>query len=144
MIRALAVAAAAFLTMATPLIATAAAQAPANVMGYSSSDLNGQWQGAYFSGDAGTPFVATLSHDGQRVIGSTTEPNGFGDPNVAYLLADLNGTLRAGRLTLDKTYNGVGGQTHTVRYVGTVSRDGRRITGSWNLDGVSGRFEMVR
>jgi hypothetical protein len=31
-----------------------------------------------------------------------------------------------------------------VLYRGTLSNDGRRIRGSWSLEGAQGQFEMVR
>ena len=89
-------------------------------------------------------FDAFISDANGTLTGSTTELNTFGDANTAFLLADIAGTARNGRVSFEKTYNGVGGQSHTVRYQGTVSRDGRRITGTWSLDGVSDQFEMVR
>jgi hypothetical protein len=122
----------------------AVAQVSNNVLGYSASDLSAQWQGVFFSGGEGTSFSMTLIHDGQTIVGSVVEANLFGDPSAAFLLADVSGTVRGGRITFEKTYNGVGGQTHTVRYTGTVSRDGRRISGNWSLNGATGTFEMVR
>jgi hypothetical protein len=122
----------------------AMAQAPNNVLEYRADQLTGQWVGVYLSGDQSTSFTATMFHDGQSLIGSTVEGNSFGDPTAAFLLADLSGSVRGNRVTFDKTYNGVGGQTHTVRYSGTVSRDGRRIVGTWTLAALSGSFEMVR
>jgi hypothetical protein len=130
--------------LAAPLLVPAQAAAPSNVLGYSASDLSGQWQGAFFASGAVTPFNATIVDENGRIIGSISEFNGFGDPGVAFLLSDIAGNVRGNRVTFEKTYNGVGGQTHTVVYSGTISRDGRRITGTWNLDGASDRFEMVR
>jgi hypothetical protein len=144
MIRPLAACLLAAVAFAAPAVIPAQAAAPPNVMGYSSSDLSGQWQGVFYSAGLVTPFNAFIIDDGGAITGSITEPNGFGDQSAAFLLADLQGTVRNGRVSFEKTYNGVGGQSHTVRYQGTVSRDGRRITGTWSLDGVSDQFEMVR
>jgi hypothetical protein len=144
MIRMFAACAIAVLALTAPLAAPARAAAPANVMGYSQSDLSGEWEGVYFSGGQVAPFSAMLVQDGDGVFGSMTEPAVFGDGQSAFLLSDVMGTVRGARITFEKTYNGVGGQTHTVRYQGTISRDGRRITGTWTLEGMSDRFEMVR
>jgi hypothetical protein len=134
----------AFLAFALPPALPAQAAAPPNVVGYSASNLSGQWQGVFFSAGLVTPFNAFIIDDGGAITGSITEINGFGDQSAAFLLADLQGTVRNGRISFEKTYNGVGGQTHTVRYQGTVSRDGRRITGTWSLDGQGDQFEMAR
>lgn len=144
MIRPLAACLLAAIAFAAPAVTPAQAAAPANVLGYAASDLTGTWQGVYFASGVVTPFNAFLVDDNGVVTGSMTEPNGFGDETTAFLLSDLAGTVRNGRVTFEKTYNGVGGVTHTLRYQGQVSRDGRRITGTWTLEGASDRFEMVR
>ncbi len=144
MIRSIAACLLAALAFTAPMAPFAQAAAPANVVGYSASDLSGQWQGVYYNGGAAAPFDALLIDNGGTLIGSITELNVFGSPDVAFLLSDVSGTVRNGRVSFEKTYNGVGGVTHTVRYQGGVSRDGRRITGTWTLDGASDRFEMVR
>jgi hypothetical protein len=43
-----------------------------------------------------------------------------------------------------KVYDGTGGQSHGVDYVGELSADGRSIAGTWSLPGASGRFTLSK
>ncbi|MBI1187287.1 MAG: hypothetical protein GC206_08160 [Alphaproteobacteria bacterium] len=125
--------------------ATLAASAGA-ALAQSVSDLSGEWRGSYFSAAAEqTPFEATIDHSGAAISGTIVEPNGFGDPGVRYLLAELQGRVRGDVVEFTKTYvDEDGGVTHSVLYRGTLSNQGRRIRGSWTLEGGQGNFEMVR
>ena len=50
-----------------------------------------------------------------------------------------------GRLiTINKTYDGTGGVSHSVIYSGTVSVDMRSITGRWAVNNARGNFTMSR
>ena len=103
------------------------------------------WQGVYAGeGNAPTTFTATLSISGNRVAGTMVEPNTFGEQDVVFLLSDVAGTVNGERVVFIKTYDGSGGVSHSVRYEGVLSSNGRRIAGSWSLDGARGTFEMVR
>ena len=103
------------------------------------------WQGVYAgAGNTPTTFTATLSISGNRLSGTMVEPNTFGAQDVVYLLADVAGTVNGERVVFIKTYDGSGGVSHSVRYDGVLSANGRRIAGTWSLDGARGTFEMVR
>jgi hypothetical protein len=93
-------------------------------------------------------FTMTLEVHGDTCRGRIEEPNTFGAPSVRHLYADVecqlvDGTLSP-RLMLKKTYDGTGGQTHSVDYLGDLSADGRSVTGSWRLGTLSGRFSLTK
>ena len=93
-------------------------------------------------------FVLTLEVAGGACRGRTEEPNTFGHPSAPKLFANIQCSLTTGpgrpRLALRKVYDGTGGQSHGVDYVGELSADGRSITGTWSLAGNSGRFTLSR
>ncbi|GAM99750.1 hypothetical protein U91I_03405 [alpha proteobacterium U9-1i] len=109
-------------------------------------DLSGVWQGAFWGADgAGTGFQVTFD-DGQPggdFVGSSAEPNTFGDNSTRFLQATLQGNVRNGQFAMLKTYDGAGGVSHAVTYAGQVVSD-RRIVGTWTLPGATGQFEIVR
>jgi hypothetical protein len=113
--------------------------------------LAGSWQGVYSYPDQGRDAVAfamTLEVRGDTCRGRTEEPNSFAEPSVAYLYADVECQLAGGtlspRLLFRKTYDGTGGQTHSVDYIGEVSPDGRSVTGTWRVGTQSGRFSLTK
>ncbi len=138
------IAAFAALAMAAPLHAALSTPAAAQ-SNQSAVNLTGAWRGVYAGdGNANTEFTATLSSLGSRVSGTMVEPNTFGSGDVAFLLSSVSGQISGTSVRFVKTYDGSGGQSHSVRYDGEVSANGRRITGTWTTGGVSGVFEMVR
>lgn len=107
--------------------------------------ISGRWSGSYAgSGNRTTPFELVLTQTGSRLSGRVTEPNLFGDASARFLYANVVGRRDGNRITFTKTYDGTGGQTHSVAYEGQLDRTGRRVTGTWQLRGASGSFEMSR
>jgi hypothetical protein len=113
--------------------------------------LAGTWKGFFFySNPSRRPvaFTLTLEVFGGICRGRTEEPNTFGNRVEPKLFANVECSLIAGsappRLALRKVYDGTGGQSHGVDYIGEVSPDGRSITGTWTLPGGSGRFSLSR
>lgn len=109
-------------------------------------DLTGVWQGAFWSGDgAATIFQITIEDGtpGGDFTASVIEPNTFGDATTRFLQATAQGSVSGERLSMLKTYDGVGGVRHGVAYNGVVHSE-RRITGTWIVQGAQGRFEIVR
>ena len=109
-------------------------------------DLTGVWQGAFWGEQTNaTAFQVTLDDDapGGDFAGSSVEPNTFGDDTTRFLQATLQGNVRGGRVSMLKTYDGVGGVSHAVTYTGTLLSE-RRIVGTWSVSGASGQFEIVR
>lgn len=89
------------------------------------ANLAGVWKGGYIAAqteDANT-FDVTIRGNGASFSGSVA-----GDGSVRFV----------------KTYDGSGGQSHSVTYVGKLDPNGRRIRGSFRAGDVTGSFEMVR
>jgi hypothetical protein len=113
--------------------------------------LAGTWRGAYFyanSRQRPVEFVLTLEVEGGVCRGRTEEPNTFGHRSAPKLFASVQCSLTTGtgfpRLVMRKVYDGTGGQSHAVDYVGELSADGRSLTGTWSLAGGSGSFRLSR
>lgn len=115
----------------------------------SANDLAGAWKGGYVSGDQGDSnlFDVTITPTGQTTfIGRAVELNVFApEQGLYFLVSDLAGTISAdGQLRFNKTYVSNRGISHTVSYSGRLVDDGRRVAGSYQLDGVKGVFELAR
>lgn len=115
----------------------------------SANDLSGVWKAAYISGDQtdANVFDVTITPTGQSsFIGRAVEINLFApETGVLFLVSDLRGTISAdGQLRFTKTYVSNRGVSHTISYVGRLVDDGRRVSGSFQVEGVSGQFELAR
>jgi hypothetical protein len=125
--------------MALVLAIPAIAQSPASV--------TGRWEGGYVGqdmADANT-LVVNLEQSGTRVSGGMVELNTFGDASKnLFLTSTIEGTVTGRDVVFVKTYDGSGGVTHSVRYSGTISPDGRRIQGEYVAAGARGAFEFAR
>lgn len=117
------------------------------------SRLAGWWTGEFeYDGGAGAPgpFTLNLTAQGANVVGMTAEFNTFGDPSAAYLYATISGHVEGDRLIFVKTYDGTGGQSHSVTYDGVIDRTGNLIAGRWRIGSMSsvsegqGTFRAVR
>ncbi len=110
-------------------------------------NLTGDWTGGYISSvgaDVNT-FDIKLQQRGQALTGTITETNAFGDTGQAlFLTSNLAGTFVGGEVKFVKTYDGSGGASHAVRYQGRMDSTGRRVRGTFNAEGNTGTFEMVR
>lgn len=105
--------------------------------------LSGDWRGMYTQGAGAVPFDLRLREATREIAGSIVEPNAIGDLSQSlFLTASFAGTRQGCQISFVKTYSGVGGQSHTINYAGTVDRSGQRITGTYG--GGAGRFELVR
>lgn len=115
-----------------------------SALAQSASALTGVWSGYYGYDGAASPnvqFQMNAEGQGRTFTASTVEPNTFGDRTTWFLTANVAGTLSAGGgVNFVKTYDGTGGQTHSVQYSGTLS--GRCITGRWAIGAAGGPFKM--
>lgn len=109
------------------------------------ADIPTQWQGsyAYDDGRPAVPFTATIIVNGGVVSGRITEPATFGDGTSPQLYANLSGSSDGYSISFIKTYDGHGGQTHSVAYSGTISGDGRSMSGTWRLSNLSGTWSVT-
>ena len=115
-----------------------------NALAQGAAALSGVWVG-YYGYDGGVPeeveFQMKLTPIGQNFNATTVEINTFGDRNTWFLTANVVGSVGpAGGIRFTKTYDGTGGQTHSVQYEG-VLRD-RCITGRWAIAAAGGPFKM--
>jgi hypothetical protein len=112
-----------------------------------SSDCTGSWKGEFrYNGDALPPVevTGTLKQEGDDIAGHLSESN-WSEAGAAPLESDIKGTIDGeGKLKFSKTYDGKGGQSHTVRYEGTLSEDGKTISGRWNYSNASGPFTFEK
>jgi len=112
-----------------------------------SAGVAGEWRGGYISSDRSdvNEFRITLQQAGSTLSGTATEVNIFGDTNRAlFLTSTLSGTISGATVQFTKRYDGSGGVSHAVTYRGVLEANGRRVRGTYNADGATGTFEMVR
>lgn len=102
------------------------------------------WQGQYAYPDGREPvvFIMTLDSAGDgSFTGDSEEPATFGNGSSPTLTATLDGATRGPLIRFTKTYDGSGGQTHSVEYEGKISNDGNSINGAWHLGSYGGTFQ---
>ncbi|MGE3303067.1 MAG: hypothetical protein AB7M12_08120 [Hyphomonadaceae bacterium] len=129
--------------MAACAALAALAAAPAGEA-QSRAPIAGTWSGFYgYAGREETvEFQARLSGAG-AFTGATVEPATFGDGSVLFLTANIRGNVAGdGGVHFTKTYDGSGGQTHSVQYDGKYDANGKCIVGEWSQGGGRGPFEM--
>ncbi len=121
-----------FLALLIPSIATA--------------DLTGEWEGIYrYSNQDSKPvrFQLDLKDRHGRLTGHTSEHNTFGDPSAPFLHANIMGSVEDDRVYFKKTYDGTGGQHHSIKYEGALYEDISTIKGAWECcNGLYGTFDM--
>lgn len=101
-----------------------------------------RWEGRYEYQDRRAPVLFTLQlveRDGS-IRGQTSEPATFGDGSSPYLYANISGRISGTSIFFTKTYDGTGGQNHSVEYRGTISRDGSIMSGTWSIGNAGGSF----
>jgi hypothetical protein len=109
-------------------------------------NLTGAWFGTYsYLGDPrdDVSFVASLEEVVGMISGSISEPNTIGESSDQ-LGAVVRGHRDGGEVTFTKIYDGASDAAHAVQYAGTVSDDGTRLSGFWQLEDLSGSFVMTR
>ena len=102
------------------------------------------WQGAYHYPNApSVQFVFFVTGaTSANFEGVIVENNTLGNPNAPLLYGNVYGQVNRDGISFDKTYDGTGGVTHTVRYVGTLGQGYDNFNGTWTTGGASGNFEM--
>jgi hypothetical protein len=118
-----------------------------SALAQSASNLSGAWRGGYISSDGNdiNEFTLNLVQSGSRLSGSMVEVNLIGNfDRSMFLTSNLEGTVSGRDVVLVKTYDGSGGVSHSVRYSGTVSANGRTIKGTYDASGATGKFEFAR
>src|SRR5882757_11566759 len=95
--------------------------------------LSGVWLGyyGYPNSNERVQFQAKFRVAGATFAGTIIEPNTFGRSPVLFLTANANGLVGGDNtVTFQKTYDGVGGETHAVDYSGRFDASGRCIKGA--------------
>lgn len=102
-------------------------------------DLPPEWAGAYGYDDGreAVPFIITLTVNNNIITGHIDEVQTFGvKSNDGKLGAKIVGSVNGHRVMFTKTYDGKGGQSHSVTYKGTLlSGDEGALCmfGTWRL-----------
>ena len=121
------------------------AVAPA-AMADGKGQFDGVWLGhyGYDANMANVDFQAEMQSDGSSFSGATIENNTFADRSLAlFLTASIEGGVDAhGTVRFVKTYDGTGGQTHSVDYQGVLDSAGRCVNGTWSIGASHGPFQM--
>jgi hypothetical protein len=128
--------AAAYLAISTPAFSV------------SLNTFSGKYVGSYEYPNTTPPvsFNAIMVIENGRIIGMTREPKTFGEGDMPYLYADIVGTISSdGTVKFVKTYDGTGGQTHSVNYEGKMDFRSKTITGTWSISADwGGKFSMKK
>ncbi len=112
------------------------------------TDLTGVWDGLYSYTQAGeleSTFTAILFQTGDALSGTVHETMRRRFFRSVATRATLEGGVDGLRVNFAKTYDGSGGQSHTVIYDGRLSGD--EIEGVWRIPSApdnTGRFLMIR
>jgi hypothetical protein len=111
--------------------------AASGVQRANAADLSGLWVGYYVYDAANrterVECSMVLEQTNDVLHGRMIEVQTFGaEPSIG-LAATLTGTLEDRALSLVKTYDGTGGQTHSVSYKLKVSQEGRTLEGTWSI-----------
>jgi hypothetical protein len=113
-----------------------------------SINIAGSWNGTYYyDANVNKPVTFSFYFDAAG-SGRSEEDNTFGEKSAPKLFATLKSSassLVAGEdITIVKTYDGTGGVSHAVTYIGSVSTDLRSIFGRWETVNWRGNFTISR
>jgi hypothetical protein len=122
---------------------------PLGALAQDASALSGTWNGKYSyqvsSGMREVPFTLQITVRSTSISGRTTEPATFGDKSSPNLYANVVGVVEGRRVRMVKTYDGTGGQTHSVYYEGILDPGAMTISGTWIIaDRASGEFRVSK
>ena len=112
------------------------------------SDLTGLWSGEYWYVGLATgpvPFSAHLVDVAGTITGTTLEPNTFAHKGLIELSADISGSRGELTVQFNKLYHPAPGvHREPIFYTGTINADFTMIDGEWRVQGLIGRFVLVR
>jgi len=103
-----------------------------------SESVTGRWFGNYYYADMSQShgFEAVFAQSGNTVEGSILDDGQLGEAHVS-------GTCAGSELTFCKIYNSKA--QHPVTYNGTLSEDGKSISGKWRInESVNGNWTAWR
>jgi hypothetical protein len=104
----------------------------------SAAGLAADWVGAYGYEDGRDPvyFNMSITKNGKVLTGHIVETQTFGSKSADNTLrANVIGSVDGRVVTFTKTYDGTGGQRHSVTYRGTLVNEGESsfMFGTWHL-----------
>lgn len=107
------------------------------------SALAGEWEGTFDTQNGGQRrYVGSLQVSGNLITGALVEKNPDQNPQPTYLIAIVRGTIQGQTILFDKTYNGIGGRNHTVKYEGMFDAATGSLSGIYRLGNLQGNFSM--
>lgn len=97
-----------------------------------------EWIGAYGyeDGREAVAFYLSLSQNGKVITGHISETQTFGETSPdGSLRAKIVGSVDGHKVVFTKTYDGTGGQSHSVTYRGTLVAEGEYMFmfGTWRI-----------
>ncbi|MEL6814912.1 MAG: hypothetical protein AAFP03_08865 [Cyanobacteria bacterium J06598_3] len=95
------------------------------------ADVSGAWLGTYWQQDEAVRFEMTLVQSGNTISGRVLDDNYLGE-------ASLAGTASGRAINFTKTYTS--SARHSISYTGTVSEEGDRMVGHWQISYLSGTW----
>lgn len=95
------------------------------------ADLSGAWLGTYWQQEEAVRFEMTIVHSGNTVSGRVLDDSYLGE-------ASLAGTISGRAVNFTKTYTS--SARHSISYTGTVSEEGDRMVGHWQISYLSGTW----
>ena len=116
--------------------------------------VGGSWAGEYREDsreDSDTdgaeivvPFRLKLTSDGDTFSGSSSEGDSWMLRGGRPLTAKIRGSVEGGRFRFAKQYDDESLRAGALVYEGNLSEDQQSVTGTWQLPGRSGTFQMRR
>ncbi len=112
--------------------------------------VGGSWAGEYREdSDADgaeivVPFRLELTSDGDTFSGSSSEGDSWMLRGGRPLTAQIRGSVEGGRFRFAKQYDDESLRAGALVYEGNLSEDQQSVTGTWQLPGRSGTFQMRR
>jgi hypothetical protein len=101
------------------------------------ADLSGLWVGTYEYGAPGehqtVEFSVVFEQQHKVLLGRMLERQTFGAEPAVGLSANLAGVVSGQQATLVKTYDGTGGQTHSIAYELVFDPAKQTLSGTWSV-----------
>lgn len=115
-----------------------------------SRQVAGSWAGEYREytnadgAEITVPFRLELTSDGDTFSGSSSEGDSWMLRGGRPLTAQIRGSVEGGRVRFAKLYDDESLRSGALVYEGKLSEDQQSVTGTWQLPGHSGTFQMRR
>ncbi len=115
-----------------------------------SQSIGGSWTGEYHERvetngqEIVVPFRLELTNDGDHFTGRSAEGEQWVQHGAQPLTAQIRGSVNGMRVRFEKLYDAQSFRSGTLVYEGTLADDQQSISGTWQLPGRSGTFQMRR